>query len=87
MGYGKLAKGITPEEAKRKLEQVMPATSRKEDFQGASQPSVFIGSHDYPKVNTGILSPQHPGDPGKLDSPDDWYSEGYGIEKIASLRT
>ncbi|MFB6292601.1 MAG: hypothetical protein ABEI58_04385, partial [Candidatus Nanohaloarchaea archaeon] len=34
-----------------------------------------------------IHSPQHPGDPGKLDSPDDWYSEGYGIEKIASLRT
>ncbi len=87
MSYGKLAKGITPEEARRKLEQVMPATSRKKDFQGASPPSVFIGSHSYPRVNTGILSPQHPGNPGKLDSPKDWYDEDYSIEKVASLRT
>ncbi len=87
MSYGKLAKGISPEEARRKLKSVMPSTERKKRFQGSSPPSVFIGSHNYPKVNTGVLSPQHGGNPGKLDSPGDWYGEGYSIEKVASLRT
>lgn len=86
MGYGKLAKGITEAEAKRKLQQIMPASDRAREFNG-SAPSVFIGSHDYPKVNTGVLSPQHPGNPDLMDSPRDWYREQYGIEKIASLRT
>ncbi|MFB6204805.1 MAG: hypothetical protein ABEJ75_04115 [Candidatus Nanohaloarchaea archaeon] len=87
MGYGKLAKGVSPKEAKRKLEEVMPVTQQRKDFQGASPPSVFIGSHNYPKVNTGVLSPQHPGDSSLMDSPADWYQEGYNIEKVASLRT
>ena len=87
MGYGKLAKGISEEEARRKLEKVMPSQERKKKFHGASPPSVFIGSHNYPKVNTGILSPQHVGSSEMMDSPDNWYSENYSIEKIASLRT
>lgn len=87
MGYGKLAKGMSQEEARRKLEKVMPVSSRKTDFNGASPPSVFIGSHSYPKVNTGVLSPQHMGDSTLMDSPSDWYQENYGIEKVASLRT
>jgi hypothetical protein len=87
MGYGKLAKGISQEEVKRRLEEVMPSQERKKDFQGASPPSVFIGSHNYPKVNTGILSPQHAGDSKLLDSPGDWYRENYDIQKVASLRT
>lgn len=86
MGYGKLAKGISEEEVKRKLERVMPSQEMKKEFKGSS-PSVFIGSHSYPKVNTGILSPQHPGDSSLMDSPDIWYNENYSIEKIASLRT
>ncbi len=87
MSYGKLAKGMSASEARRKLESVMPATDRSKDFHGSSPPAVFIGSHNYPKVNTGVLSPQFPGDSGKMDSPRDWYREGYGIERIASLRT
>jgi len=87
MGYGKLAKGISQQEAARKLQEVMPSLDRDQDFHGASPPSVFIGSHNYPKVNTGILSPQHPGSSKLLDSPDKWYSENYSIEKVASLRT
>ena len=88
MGYGKLAKGISEEEARQKLEKVMmPSQERKKNFHGASPPSVFIGSHNYPKVNTGILSPQHVGSSEMMDSPDNWYSENYSIEKIASLRT
>ena len=87
MGYGKLAKGLSQEQVKRKIEEIMPSQERKKDFQGVSPPSVFIGSHNHPKVNTGVLSPQHHGDSQLMDSPDKWYSENYSIEKIASLRT
>ena len=87
MGYGKLANGMSQEQIRRKLEEVMPRKEHSKNFQGASPPSVFIGSHNYPKVNTGILSPQHHGKTQMLDSPDKWYSEGYDIERIASLRT
>lgn len=86
MGYGKLAKGISEKEAARKLRDVMPNMERKKNFKG-STPSVFIGSHSYPNVNTGLLSPQHPGDSELMDSPKDWYEEGYSVEKVASLRT
>lgn len=87
MGYGKLAKGISQEQVRRRLEEVMPRPDHSKDFQGASPPSVFIGSHNYPKVNTGILSPQHHGKTQLLDSPNKWYKKGYNIERIASLRT
>ena len=87
MGYGKLAKGISEEEARRKLERVMPSQERKKSFQG-TYPSIFIGSHNYPKVNTGVLSPQqHLGSSSLMDSPKDWYGQNYSIEKVASLRT
>ena len=86
MGYGKLAKGISEQQVKRKLREVMPSMGRKKQFKGSS-PSVFIGSRSYPKVNTGILSPQHPGDSSLLDSPKNWYQKDYDVEKIASLRT
>ncbi|MFB6159108.1 MAG: hypothetical protein ABEJ95_05655 [Candidatus Nanohalobium sp.] len=86
MGYGKLAKGVSEEEAKRRLQKVMPSSNRKKRFQGRT-PSVFIGSHNYPKVNTGVLSPQHPGSSELMDSPRDWYDSGFSIEKVASLRT
>ena len=87
MGYGKLAKGFSEDEAKRKLQQVMPLQKRETDFSGASPPSVFIGSHNYPKVSAGVLSPQQTHDSSLMDSPDKWFKEGYNIERIASLRT
>lgn len=87
MSYGKLAKGMSKKEAAKRLQEVMPAVDREKDFHGASPPSVFIGSHNYPKVNTGILSPQHPGNSGLMDSPKKWYDKGFNIEKVASLRT
>ena len=87
MGYGKLAKGMSEDEARKKLERVMPSQDRKKSFQGLSPPSVFIGSHNYPKVNTGVLSPQQQTDSQLMDSPNKWYSENYSIEKVASLRT
>lgn len=87
MGYGKLAKGMSEEQAKRKLESVMPIQNNATKFNGSTPPSVFIGSHNYPKPSTGVLSPQHQGDSKLMDSPDKWYSENYSIDKIASLRT
>jgi len=86
MSYENLAKGMTAEEARRKIESVMPSRIESKEFQAYTQ-SVFIGSYNYPKVNSGVLSPSHTGDPKLLDSPDDWYSRGLKIEKIASLRT
>jgi hypothetical protein len=86
MGYGKLAKGVSEEEAKRKLERVMPSSNRKKRFKGRT-PSIFVGSHSYPKVNTGMLSPQHLGSPEMMDSPKNWYKQDFSIEKVASLRT
>ena len=87
MGYEKLARGMSSQEAARKLQKVMPKMERSKNFHGRSPPSVFIGSHSYSEVNTGVLSPQHPGSSDLMDSPDKWYSQNYSIEKVASLRT
>ena len=86
MGYEKLAKGMTAKEARQKIQGLMPSKIDKKEFQAYTQ-SVFIGSHNYPKVNSGVLSPGHPGDPTLIDSPEQWYTKGLNIEKIASLRT
>ncbi len=86
MGYGKLAKGLTEAEARKKIESVMPTRINKKEFQAYSE-SVFIGSYNYPNVKMGVVSPSNPSDPSMMDSPEAWYSKGFGIEKIASLRT
>jgi hypothetical protein len=86
MGYGKLAKGVSEEEARRKLQSVMPQQKRKQNFRGKT-PSIFVGSHNYPDVSTGVLSPQHFGNPELMDSPQKWYQKDFSIERVASLRT
>ena len=86
MSYRKLAKGMSEKEARNRIQQVMPSKVKKKEFQAYTQ-SVFIGSHNYPKVNSGVLSPSHPGNPEMMDNPKEWYSQGLNIEKIASLRT
>ncbi len=86
MGYGKLAKGMNEEEARKRIQRVMPSKVTKKEFQAYTQ-SVFIGSHNYPKVNSGVLSPSHTGNPSMMDDPKAWYKKGLNIEKIASLRT
>lgn len=87
MSYGKLAKGISEEQARKRLQQVMPVGKRMDSFKGSSPPAVFVGSSGYPKLNTGILSPQSPGNSTMLDSPQDWYENDMSVEKVASLRT
>lgn len=87
MGYGKLAKGLTQEEIQRRLRQVMPPQKFKQDFSGTSPPSFFVGSHNYPDVSAGILSPQRRGNTRLMDSPGEWYDKKLSVEKVASLRT
>lgn len=86
MSYRKLAKGMSEKEARNRIQQVMPSKVKKKEFQAFTQ-SVFIGSHNYPEVNSGVLSPSHPGNPEMMDNPKEWYRQGLNIEKIASLRT
>ena len=89
MSYKKLSKGLTEKQARKQLEKVMPAQNEiKEEFKGQTPPSIFVGSHKYPKVNTGILSPSTPTNSSQLmDKPQTWYKKNYNIRKIASLRT
>jgi hypothetical protein len=86
MSYGKLAKGMSQDEARRKLQEIMPSSDRSKNFKGKA-PSIFIGSHNYPDVSTGVLSPQHPGNSQLMDSPQDWYQNDFQIEKVAAMRT
>ena len=89
MSYKKLSKGLSQKQARRQLEKVMPSQKDiKKSFQGLTPPSIFIGSHNYPKVNTGVLSPNTPTKSSQLmDNPQKWIQKDYNIRKIASLRT
>lgn len=51
---------------------------------GSSPPSVFVGSHGYPKVSVGPMVPPIHGDTRLLDSPEAW--EGRSLEDIVNFR-
>ncbi len=57
-------------------------------FEGASPPSVFIGSGlKYPLVNVGILSPVGKVEDAEIfDAPKSWAKEDFSIRDILSLR-
>jgi hypothetical protein len=60
----------------------------KDSFFGTSPPSVFVGQHNYPRVNVGILSPPVEIDYAeKLDSPEIWYQEQSTIRQILDYRS
>ncbi|MCX6767431.1 MAG: Nre family DNA repair protein [Candidatus Micrarchaeota archaeon] len=54
--------------------------------EGASPPSVFIGSYGYPKVFAGPLVPPSHGDTRIMDYPEQWLSEGGGQQEIIDFR-
>jgi hypothetical protein len=59
----------------------------KENFSG-SAPSVFVGHYGYPNINVGILSPPEIDEEAwKLDAPEFWYDNKYGVDDILSLRS
>ncbi len=51
---------------------------------GASPPSVFVGSYNYPKVYVGPMVPPVHGDTSLLDSPERWI--GKSLEEIVNFR-
>ncbi len=51
---------------------------------GASPPSVFVGSYNYPKVLVGPMVPPIHGDTSLLDSPERW--TGKSLEDIVNFR-
>ncbi len=60
----------------------------KDSFFGTTPPSVFVGQHNYPRVNVGILSPPvEIDDAEKLDSPEIWYQEQSTIRQILDYRS
>jgi len=51
---------------------------------GSSPPSVFVGSHNYPKVFVGPMVPPIHGDTSLLDNPEHW--SGKSLEDIVNFR-
>jgi hypothetical protein len=55
-------------------------------LEGASPPSVFIGSWNYPKVWAGpMIAPYH-GDTAIMDSPEEWIQGGFSQRQIIDFR-
>ncbi len=57
----------------------------RDDIQGASPPSVFVGRFGYPKVNIGVMTPPETGDTSIYDYPERWLE--LGLEDILRLRS
>ena len=55
-----------------------------DSISGASPPSVFVGSYNYPKVFVGPMVPPTHGDTSLLDSPEKW--KGRSLEDIVNFR-
>ncbi len=67
-----------------KIKQFFPKT--KTHFSGSSPPEVFVGRIGYPKVNTGILSPQEKGNTEEMSLPEKWYEKNLTIKEILNHR-
>ncbi len=57
---------------------------QSDSVSGSSPPSVFVGSHGYPRVSVGPMVPQAHGDTSLLDSPERW--AGMTLEEIVGFR-
>ncbi|NOQ38100.1 hypothetical protein GQ472_04380 [archaeon] len=70
------------------IKRLKEVTGRvKTDFFGSSPPSVFVGRIGYPDVSFGALAPAEEGNTAIYDSPSDWFSKNYSIDKIFDLRS
>jgi len=74
--------------AKLRIETRDLKNSLKQEFQGSSPPTIFIGSKlTYPAVNVGIMSlPEIKEDVWLYDSPDYWSRENIGSKQIINFR-
>jgi len=55
-------------------------------FSGSSPPEIFIGRHNYPFVNSGILSPEEYGETTKYSLPELWHENNFTIPNILRSR-
>ena len=59
----------------------------KKEFSGSCPPEIFVGREGYPKVFTGILSPQEHGDTSYFSMPEEWFSKKAQIIDILGYRS
>lgn len=59
---------------------------RVDSFSGSSPPEIFVGRHNYPFVNIGILSPQERGNTKLYSSQELWHEKKLSIPEILDLR-
>lgn len=71
----------------RKFADMFKAEEVKEEFFGASPPTIFVGRHGYPNVNVGVLSPVEVEQSAEMDSPGEWYENELNIRQIISRRS
>jgi len=67
-----------------KISEFLPKA--KTHFSGSSPPEIFVGRHNYPFVNTGILSPTEYGKTEELSMPEIWHEKKFSINDILKLR-
>lgn len=70
----------------RQFSHMFKAQEAKEEFFGASPPTIFVGRYGYPDVNVGVLSPVEVRDSQGLDAPQAWYRNDVNLEEIVARR-
>lgn len=60
---------------------------KSKDIFGSSPPSCFIGSYNYPKINTGVLLPPEAGNTIMYDAPVKWFEDRIGVGEILNFRS
>ena len=68
------------------LSTQMRSVEVSRELEGSSPPSIFIGSHAYPKVNAGPIIAALHGDTRIMDAPESWIPSGITQEEIIRYR-
>ena len=63
-------------------------TVQGDSLYGGVSPSIFVGTSNYPRVSTGVLSPVgHDDDAARFETSSAWYDEGVSISDVFARRT
>jgi hypothetical protein len=81
-----LGKGAYLRQITTSLSTQMRSVEVGREMEGSSPPSVFIGSHAYPKVNAGPIISAFHGDTRIMDAPESWIPSGITQEEIIRYR-
>jgi len=66
---------------------LLPNIKNIKEFSGSSPPEIFVGRHNYPNINVGILAPTTHGDTSEMSSVEEWHKNRLQIPQIVSLRS